>query len=421
MSTLLTRRQFLGRAAAVGAGLAFPSIVPARALGRQEKVPASERITLGFIGVGGMGGGHLDAFRGDRQVEILAVCDVYEPNRSAAQNRVGTQCAAYNDFRELLDRKDIDAVVIATPDHWHTRIAMSAAEAGKDIYCEKPLTLTIGEGRPLVNAVRRYGRVFQVGSQQRSDANFRYACELVRSGKIGKLHTVRTGFGGGPQGGDPTPTDPPSGLDWSFYQGPAPVAPFQKDRFGFNFRWFSDYSGGILTDWGAHHNDIAQWGTGYELSGPTEVEGTGTFPTEGAFDTVLTYDITYTYPNGVKLICRNDQHGAKFEGTDGWVHVDRGFLEASPKELLEIKLGPNDVHLYESPGHHQDWLNCIRSRQKPICDVEIGVRSVTVCHLGNIAIRLGRKLQWDPAKERFVGDEEANRWLLRPYRAPWHL
>jgi len=420
MSEHLTRRQLLGKAATAGFGLAIPTFLPARALGRQGKAPASERITLGFIGVGGMGSGHLGAFLGNPQVEVLAVCDVYEPHRMNAKNRVGPNCGAYNDYRELLDRKDIDAVVIATPDHWHTLIAIHACQAGKDVYCEKPLTLTIAEGRHLVNAVRRYGRVFQVGSQQRSDWNFRYACELVRNGRIGKIHTVRTGFGGGPQGGDPALTNPPSGLDWNLYLGPAPRVPFQKDRFGFNFRWFYDYSGGILTDWGAHHNDIAQWGLGMDESGPVEIEGTGTFPTEGAFDTATSYDITYTYANGVKLLCRSNQHGAKFEGTDGWVHVDRGFLQASSPEILQIKLGPDDTHLYESPGHHQDWLNCIRTRRKPICDVEIGVRSVTVCHLGNIAIRTGRKLRWDPAKEQF-GEAEMNRWLHRPYRAPWHL
>lgn len=421
MAERITRRTFLERAALTGAGLAIPAIVPASALGRAGRMPPSERITLGFIGVGGMGGGHLGGFAGNNQVQVLAVCDVYEPHRMNARNRIGGDCAAYNDFRELLDRCDIDAVVISTPDHWHTLISIMAAQAGKDIYCEKPLTLTIGEGRPLVNAVRRYGRVFQVGSQQRSEWNFRYACELVRSGKIGRVHTVRTGFGRGPQGGDPRITNPPSGLDWDLYLGPAPKVPFQRDRFGFNFRWFSDYSGGMLTDWGAHHNDIAQWGLGYDHSGPVEVEGTGTFPTEGAYDTAVTWDITFTYANGVKVICNPRQHGARFEGTDGWVHVDRGFLQASSPDLLQIRLGPNDVHLYESPGHHQDWLNCIRTRQKPICDVEIGVRSVSVCHLANICLRVGRKLRWDPTKERFVGDEEANRLLHRPYRAPWHL
>jgi len=424
MGKKFTRREFLGEmargAAAAGAALTLPTVVPGRALGAGGKAPASERLTLGFIGVGGMGSGHLGGFLGRSDVEVLAVCDVYEPHRLRAKERVGDGCAAYNDFRELLDRKDIDAVVIATPDHWHALIAIAACQAGKDIYCEKPLTLTIQEGRALVNAVRRYGRVFQTGSQQRSEDNFRFACELVRSGRIGRLHTIRTGFGGGPVSGYDPDTDPPPGLDWNLWLGPAPWVPFNPLRCLYQFRWFYDYSGGKLTDWGAHHNDIAQWGNGTEMSGPIEIEGTATFPTTGLFDTATSFLITFTYANGVKLIC-GEGHGAKFEGTDGWVHVDRGFLEASPPELLKEELGPGDVHLHRSDNHHQNWLDCIKTREKPICDVEIGHRSVTVCHLANIAIRTGRKLRWDPAHERFVGDEEMNRWVSRPMRAPWHL
>jgi len=424
MSKGWTRREFFGKmargAAAAGAAFAMPSVVSARALGRADKAPASERLTMGFIGVGGMGSGHLGAFLYRREVEVLAVCDVYEPHRMRAKERAGDRCAVYNDFRDLLDRKDIDAVLIATPDHWHVLVAIAACQAGKDIYCEKPLTLTIEEGRALVNAVRRYGRVFQTGSQQRSEDNFRFACELVRSGRIGRLHTIRTGFGGAPTSGWEPDTDPPRGLDWHLWLGPAPWVPYNPLRCIYNFRWFYDYSGGKMTDWGAHHNDIAQWGNGTELSGPTEIEGTATFPTSGLYDTATTFLIKYTYANGVTLIC-GEGHGAKFEGTDGWVHVDRGFLEASPAELLQEELGPGDVHLYRSPGHHENWLDCIKTREKPICDVEIGHRSVSVCHLGNIAIRAGRKLRWDPAREHFVGDEEMNRWLSKPMRAPWHL
>ena len=423
MSKRLSRRELLKKAAlgAAAAGIGFPAIVPARALGAEEKAPASERLGLGFIGVGGMGSGHLGGLMWRKEIEIRAVCDVYEPHRLAAKERVGGDCAAYNDFRDLLDRKDIDAVVIATPDHWHVLVSIAACQAGKDIYCEKPLTLTIEEGRALVNAVRRYGRVFQTGSQQRSEDNFRFACELVRSGRIGKLHTIRTGFGGAPTSGYQPDTDPPPGLDWNLWLGPAPWVRYNELRCLYNFRWFYDYSGGKMTDWGAHHNDIAQWGNGTELSGPVEIEGTATFPTSGLYDTATGFLITYTYANGLKLIC-GDGHGAKFEGTDGWVHVDRGFLEASPPELLQEKLGPGDVHLYQSVGgHHQNWLDCIKTREKPICDVEIGHRSVSVCHLGNIAIRTGRKLRWDPENERFLGDDAMNRWLSKPMRAPWHL
>jgi len=421
MPNAFTRREFLKKAAQGAAAASFlPSIVSARALGAEDKVAASERLTMGFIGIGGMGNGHLGSFLGRPQVDVVAVCDVYGPHLKQAKERAGGRAVAYTDFRDLLDRKDIDAVLIATPDHWHALIAIAACQAGKDVYCEKPLTLTIAEGRALVNAVRRYGRVFQTGSQQRSDDEFRFACELVRSGRIGKLHTIRTGFGGGPTSPYEPDTDPPPDLDWNLWLGPAPWVPYNKLRCIYNFRWFYDYSGGKMTDWGAHHNDIAQWGNGTELSGPVEIEGTATFPTSGLYDTATSFLITYTYANGVKLIC-GQGHGAKFEGTDGWVHVDRGFLEASPPELLEEKLGPGDVHLYHSESHRENWLECLKTREKPICDVEIGHRSVTVCHLGNIAIRSGRKLRWDPDRERFVGDDAMNRWLSKPMRAPWHL
>jgi len=274
----------------------------------------------------------------------------------------------------------------------------------------------------LVRAVRRYGRVFQTGSQQRSSGNFRFACELVRSGRIGKLTEIRVGIGGGPTSGWEPDSDPPAGLDWDLYLGPAPWVPFNRLRFLGSFRWFWDYSGGMMTDWGAHHNDIAQWGNGTELTGPIYVDGKGEFPKDGLFETAVNFTVRYEYRNAAPVICSNrNRHGITFIGTDGWVYVDRGKLEAHPAELLQERLGPGDVHLYRSPGHHANWLDCIESRERPICDVEIGHRSVTVCHLGNISMRLGRPLRWDPDGERFVGDEEANRWLYKPMRPPWHL
>jgi len=417
----LTRREFLGRAGAIAAGAALPAFIPARALGADGVAP-NDKIAMGFIGVGGMGSGHLGAFVYDPRVKILAVCDVYEPHRSRAQMLVGEGCAAYNDYRELLDRKDIDAVVIATPDHWHALTSIHACQAGKDIYCEKPMSLTIEDGRAMVAAVRRYGRVFQTGSQQRSDDYFRFACELVRSGYIGKLKTVRAGIGGGPTCGWEPDTDPPPGLDWNMWLGPAPWVRYTPQRCIYNFRWFYEYSGGKMTDWGAHHNDIAQWGMGTDKTGPIRITpAKATFPTDGLYDTATTFEIVYDYANGVTLITSSDGHGVKFEGPDGWVHVDRGFIDASPKELLKQKLGPGDVHLYNSRDHHGDWLDCIQTRKRTICDVEIGYKSIVTCHLGNIAIRSGRTLQWDPDHERFINDEEATRWLSKPYRAPWHL
>lgn len=426
MSKKISRRTFIGSAArATGtAALALPVI--AKNLYAQGRVAANDQVTIGCIGVGGMGTGNMSVLLGIPQTRVLAACDVYEPHRERAKNRVddtyGNQdCETYNDFRELLDRDDIHAVLIATPDHWHTRIAISACEAGKDIYCQKPLTLTINEGKALVKAVRKYGRIFQVGSQQRSESNFRFACELVRSGRIGKIHTVKVFLPNGSDGPWEPDSDPPEGLDWDLYLGPAPKVPYNRRRFLWDFRWFFDYSGGQMTDWGAHHFDIAQWGLGRDLSGPVSVEGTGTLPRDGIFETYTSFNCTYYYDDGVKMIATNPEHGTRFEGTDGWVHVWRGGMETEPKSLMHETLGPGDVHLYESPGHEQDWVNCILSRQKPICDVEIGHRSVTCAHLGNIALRLGRKLQWDPVREEFVNDPEANRWLSRPYRAPWYL
>ena len=422
MMRKLTRRQFFGHTAAAGAGMAIPYFVPGSVLGANGEVPASEKIVLGFIGVGGMGGGHLGNFLGQDDVQVAAVCDVDEERRLERKARVGEGCAAYNDYRELLERKDIDAVVIATPDHWHALTSIHACEAGKDIYCEKPLTLTIKEGRAMVNAARRYGRIFQVGSQQRSAREFRFGCELVRSGRIGELQTIRVGIGGGPTGGWDPDTEPPPGLDWNTWLGPAPWAPYNRSRCHYTFRWFWDYSGGKMTDWGAHHNDIAQWGNGTSRSGPIWVKGTGEFPREGLYETCTHFEVKYRYANGVELICSNkNPSGCRFEGANGWVHTNRGKLETEPPELKEETLGPDDVHLYNSPNHRRNWLESVKTRQRPICDVEIGHRSISICHMGNIAIRIGRTLQWDPETEQFVNDEAANRWLEKPYRAPWHL
>jgi predicted dehydrogenase len=426
----ISRRRFLRRAATgAGFGMAAPYVLTSAALGNDKKAPANNRLALGFIGVRSMGGGHLSRFLRNRRVQVLAVCDV---DRSVRKNRAQQVKEAYNlkhkiedynDFEELLARDDIDAVVIATPDHWHALIAIAACKAGKDIYCEKPLTLTIEESIELVKAVRRYGRVFQTGSQQRSDHRFRFACELVRSGRIGRAHTVITGIGGGPTCGWEPETPPPDGLDWNRWLGPAPCMPYTPRRCHYEFRWIYDYSGGKMTDWGAHHNDIAQWGLGMDGTGPIHVDGKAEFPSDGLYDTATRHEVVYTYANGVKLICRSHtpRGGITFQGTEGWVWVTRGDIDAKPKSLLNEKLGPNDVHLYESRDHHGNWLDCVEQRKRPICDVEIGQRSVTVCHLGNISMRLGRPIRWDPDTERIVGDEEAARWTSKPMRAPWHL
>jgi len=368
---------------------------------------------------------------GDTQ--IVAVCDVDSGRREGARKAVeahysarrpkGTYqgCAAYNDFRELIARDDIDAVVISTPDHWHILPAMAAVRSGKDVYVEKPFTLTIAEGRAISNAVRRYGRVCQVGSQQRSEWRFRFACELVRNGRIGKLRTIRTGLAKGRAIGPQKPMPVPKGFDYDLWLGPAPWEPYTKARCHYNFRFIRDYSGGQVTNWGSHHNDIAQWGNGTELTGPLEVEGCGEYPTDGLFNVVLTHHFECRYANGVKLVCSTKGGGVRFEGTEGWVYVNRGRIDAHPKSLLTSIIGPNEVRLYESRSHKRNFIDCIKTRAAPIASAEIGHRSATVCHLGNIAMLLGRKVQWDPERERFVNDPEADRMISRPMRAPWRL
>jgi predicted dehydrogenase len=421
----MTRREFVQRTAAA---LAVPLFVPASALGRADKAAASERITLGFIGMGTMNRGHLGHFLGHKDVQVVAVCDVDTTRRDSARKMVDDRyakngsakgCAAYNDFRDLLARKDIDAVVIATPDHWHAIPCIEACKAGKDIYCEKPLTLTIHEAKTLIDVVRKYGRVFQVGSQQRSSQEFRLACELVRSGRIGTVKTVNVSVGDPSRWCDlPEETMEP-GLDWDRWLGPAPKRPYNSVlsprgiHKGFpNWRLYREYSGGSMTDFGAHHFDIAQWGLGMDESGPVEV-----IPPA---DPKAKRGVKYIYANGVEMI-HGPGGGINFVGTTADITVNRGHLSSKPEGIIKEKLGERDVHLYHSPGHQQDWLNCVRSRKKPICDVEIGARSVTVCHLGNLAYWNHRKLRWDPKSWQFVGDAEANQWLDRERRDPWQL
>ena len=417
-----SRRGFLKSAAAI---VAAPTIISASALGAEGRPVPSNRIVMGAIGVGGMGNGDMRGLMGYPEVQMVAVCDVDRAMRESAQKAVNEYyakarkdtdykgCEAYNDFRDLLERSDIDAVSIATPDHWHALISIAAAKAGKDIYCEKPLTLTIREARAMVNAVRRYGRVFQTGSQQRSEFRglFRQACEYVRSGRIGKVVTVNVGCGG-PSSDCYLPAQPvPDGMDWDLWLGPAPWRPYNEGLHPFTWRAYRDYSGGGMTDIGAHMFDIAQWGLNMDHTGPVEI-----IPPDGK-DVKL---LTYRYESGV-LMYHGQSSGVTFTGTDGKIEVSRETLTATPESIAEEPLGPNEVHLPRNAGHKADFLDCVKTRRKPICDVEIGCRSVTICHLGNLAYWLKRRLQWDPVKEEFIGDEEANRWLDRPKRSSWAL
>jgi len=418
----VSRREFLkGSAVAAGAALAWPTIVPSSVFGANAP---SNRITVGCIGVGGQGRGNMGSFKGNPGSEVVAVCDVDAAHREKARQSVGLSGeSSYTDFRDLLARDDIDAVSVATPDHWHVPASIAAVRAGMDVYCEKPLTLTIAEGRNLADEVKRYGRVFQTGSQQRSGREFRRGCELVVNGRIGKLHTMRVGIPGNNKKCGPTwtPEPVPEGMDYDLWLGGAPWEPYHTQRCHYQFRFILEYSGGQITNWGAHHLDIAQWGNQADNTGPVKIIGKGEFPKTGLFTTATKVDVEYTYANGVKLFLRTGGGGTRFEGSEGWVYVNRGKIDAEPKSILDSVIGPNEIHLYESRSHTQNFLDCIKSRKDPICNAEVGHRSSTICHLANIAMLLDRPLKWDPQKEQFIGDSEANHMTWRPRRAPWLL
>jgi predicted dehydrogenase len=328
------------------------------------------------------------------------------------------------DFRQILERKDIDAVMISTPDHWHTLISLLAVHAGKDVQCEKP-TLTINEGKLLIQTVRKHEKVFQTSTEDRAVPEYHRMAELVRNGRIGKLQRIEVILPKQPNlPGDPTPQPVPPELDYEMWLGPAPYAPYNKDRVHFNFRWIQDYSGGIICDWGAHLFDTAQWANDTERSGPVEIEGTGTFWEGGLYNTVKDYDVSYRYANGVVMTCKPGNPSIKFIGTDGWVGNTgwRAPVQASSKKILESKIGPDEIHLYTNPaGEHDDFLRCVKSRKDPYFPVDIGHRVSTVCHLANISIKLGRKLRWDPQLEQFINDESANALLSRPLCSPWKM
>lgn len=425
----VSRRNFVRSSAQVVGGLlAAPWIVPAKVLGRDGGVTPSETIQVGFIGTGSHGiHWNLRAYLEQPDARVIAVCDVDRRHMAEAKQMIdqkygNTDCTMTQDFREILARPDIDAVMISTPDHWHVLMSVMAIKAGKDVQCEKP-TLTIDEGKILVKTVRQYGKIFQTSTEDRSLDMYHRMAELVRNGRIGKLERIEVILPQQPgRSGDPTPQPVPLELDWNLWLGPAPEAPYTPDGVEFNFRWIWDYSGGIICDWGAHLFDTAQWGNDTERTGPVEVEGTGTFWEGGLYNTVKDYDVTYRYANGVVMTCVPGEPSIKFIGSDGWVGNRgwRGRLEASSAEILNSPIGPHEIHLYTNPaGEHRDFLDCVRSRKDPYFPVDIGHRVSTVCHLANIAIKLGRKLRWDPEQECFPGDDQANRMLARPLRSPW--
>jgi len=430
-----SRRSFLQNAAAAATLPAwFLEAERAQAVQPPANSP-NEKPNIALVGCGGMG--TADISLAAKFGNVVALCDLDE-SHSGKLAKTYPNAKIYHDFRKLLERNDVQVILNCTPDHWHTLVNLACVKAGKDVYSEKPLTLTIDEGKRVVAAVRDTKRILQTGSQQRSDRRFRLACELVRNGRLGKLTQVTTIIPSGLRGG-PFKTAPvPPGLDWDFWQGQTPSIAYVPERCHFSFRYWYTYSGGTMTDWGAHHNDIALWGMGMEASGPSTIEGRALVePIPGGYTAASEYEVHYTYANGVQHTCMSTPingptgrvlrpakpgelpNGIKFEGPEGWIFVTRGKIEASRPEILSDPLTSKSVSLYVSNDHMGNFFDCVRSRKAPIAEAAIGHRSVSVCHLGVLAIRLGRKLNWDPVKEQFVNDKEADSHLSREMRKPW--
>lgn len=422
----ISRRGFVS---GMAASLAAPLVIPRHVLGDDNNAPANEKIVLGAIGIGKMMyGSHLPHFLRMPEVKVVAVSDVDTTRRDAGKKRVddaykNTDCAAHNDYREIVERDDIDAIVCATPDHWHAIVILAACKTGKNIYCEKPLTNNLTEAKAVMDAVNASDIIFQTGSQQRASKNFRYACELVQNGRIGDIKQVLVSVGGPPKPCDLREEEMEPGLDWDRWLGPAPKRPYSSvlsPRGMHNhfpaWRHYCEYGGGGMTDWGAHHFDIAQWGLGMDKSGPVEI-----VPPENP---ALGRGVKYVYENGIEVV-HGGPGGVTFVGTEGEIFVNRGKLSSKPEDVIKKPIADDEIHLYEAPGgshggHRQDWVNCILSRKQPNCPIETGARTVAVCHLGNIAYLHGaelggKSLKWDPQTWEFIGNDEANKWRDYPY------
>jgi len=434
----MNRRSFIKAAAATAVA---PAIVPSSVFARPAP---SDTFQFGCIGVGRQGQGDMQEliYRGlEAGARVVAVCDVDTHRMEDAQwlaekiytvetgKDASKSVKAYRDFRELLARKDIDGVLIVTPDFWHTAHAIAAADAGKDIYLEKPLTYSIAEGRKLVAAVRKNKRILQVGSQQRSSIHFLMACELVRNGRVGKLQTIRVWLPEDQGRGDPRPEPVPPNLDYDAWMGPTAVAPFAEDRVHPQMSYerpgwlqIEPYCLGMITGWGSHMVDTAQWGHGTDLAGPVSIEAKAEFPDRGLFDVHTKFQAEAVYKDGVRMIMETgNPAGVRFEGDQGWVFVERGAIKASDPAILKWKPGQGDVKLVQSGNHMKNFLEAMRARKDPIAPVDVGHRSNSICIMTHIAMKLGRKLAWDPEAERFVGDDEANLRLDYPHREPWKV
>jgi len=435
---IMKRRDFLKTATV---SLAAPLIIPHPVF--SQPAP-SDQMLFGCIGVGRQGQVDMQELihRGmEAGARVVAVCDIdshrLENAKWLAEKTYALELglnkyqgvSAYHDFRKLLARKDIDGVIIATPDFWHAPVAVQAARARKDIYLEKPLTYSIAEGQKLVQAVRKAKRILQVGSQQRSSVYFFRACQLARNGLVGKLHTIRVWLPEDQGRGDPRPVPAPPNLDYDFWLGPTPEKPYSEDRVHPQTSYdrpgwiqIEAYGRGMITNWGAHMIDIAQWGHGTETTGPLTVEAAAEFPDRGLFDVHTKFKAEAVFADGVKMIMETgDPSGVQFEGEDGWIFVHREGLKASKPEILNQKTGNDEIKLCQSSNHMKNFLECARERKEPVAPVEAGHRSNSICVITHIAMKLGRKLRWDPSLERFLDDEEANRMLDYPHRKPWDV
>lgn len=436
MKTNLSRRQFL---ASTAAAIAAPAIIPASALGKAGRPAPSERIVIGIVGWGMMGPGNTSGLMSQKDCQVVAACDLdTRPLKQAVdavnKHYANTDCKAYHDYREMMARDDIDAVMLAVPDHWHALLAVEAAKNKKDIYGEKPLARTIAEQQAIVKAVKKHDRIWQTGSWQRSKENFHKGAEIVRNGLIGKVNRVEVGLPGGhadfKKTGDKTQvTAPPPELDYDMWIGPSQMMPYIEARIHMNWRWHYNTGGGQLLDWMGHHGDIAHWGLDFDRTGPTEVEGKGEFPPKDAvWNTATKYYVTLQYPKDVTMIVAGGhadiKSGTKWIGSDGWVWVDREKFDASNSDWKEMKQLPDDlrkVKLYESRNHYRNFLDCVRSRKETITPAETAHHSLIPGHLGLISMMVGRKIRWDAKKERIIGDDEASKLLTRDYRPPWKL
>lgn len=442
----MKRRAFIKRTAIATGAIAVPIIIPPGCRGKDGKTAPSDRIVMGGIGLGGMGTADMNNFLGNSAVQYVAVCDVDKTHRKKATTTINehyqnSDSKSYNDFREFLDKEKLDAVHLALPDHWHAIPSIAATNKGLDIYGQKPLARSIKEGRAIVNAVEKNNIIWQTGSQQRSESNFHRACELVRNGRIGKIHRVEVGLpDGGQKAGQPKPQQVPEGVDWEMWLGPAPKVPYRGVLHG-HWRWMLDYSGGQLTDWAGHHIDIAHWGLNLERTGPVEIEGVGKYNEGDMFNVPYAYDIQYKYANGIEMRVANQstynfrsgkgwdgreknwgfQMGTVWYGEEGWIHVNRGGLWAENPKVLESKIKSDEIHLYKSSNHYDNFIHCVKNRKQPIAPAEVGHRSISVALLGEIAMTTGEKLNWNPDTESFTNSKEASAMLMKPYTSPWEL